>query len=130
MYNTVVLERFNNLQNTGMITNADAVGQVGSVSSGNMIKIYLRIANGIITDAKFKTFGSVYTLVVSDIVCDLLKKRTLESALLIKSDTILKALNGLPDNKLQIVDLAQSVISDAVEDYHKKMAKTKLNIKK
>ncbi|MCM1403930.1 MAG: iron-sulfur cluster assembly scaffold protein [Prevotella sp.] len=130
MYNQVVLTRFQNLQNAGIVTNADAVGQVGSISAGEMIKVYLRIVKGVITEAKFKTFGGVFTLVASDVVCDLLKNQTVETALLITSDNIVKALNGLPEDKLQIADLAQSVIVDAIDDYHKKLAKAKLNQKK
>lgn len=130
MYNEVILARFQNLQNAGIVTNADAVGQVGSISSGEMIKVYLRIAKGVITEAKFKTFGGVITLAASDVVCDLLKNQTVETALLINSDDIVRALNGLPEDKLQIADLAQSVIADAIDDYHKKLAKAKLNQKK
>ena len=130
MYNEVILSRFQNLQNAGIVTNADAVGQVGSISSGEMIKVYLRIAKGVITEAKFKTFGGVITLAASDVVCELLKNQTVETALLINSDDIVKALNGLPEDKMQIADLAQAVIADAIDDYHKKLAKAKLNQKK
>ncbi|MBO4726750.1 MAG: iron-sulfur cluster assembly scaffold protein, partial [Clostridia bacterium] len=84
MYNQVVSKRFLNLQNAGIVTSADAVGQAGSISSGDLIKIYLRIFNGEIVEAKFKTFGSVYTLVASDLLCDLLKNCAIENALLIK----------------------------------------------
>lgn len=130
MYNEVISERFQNLKNAGMVTNADAVGQVGSVGSGDMMKIYLRVTNGVITDAKFKTFGSVYGLVASDILCDMLKKCTIENALLIKGEDIVKAMKGLPENKMHIAELAQSVVADAVEDYYKKLEKAKLNAKK
>ena len=130
MYNQGILERFQNLQHAGMVTNAEAVGQAGTIGSGDMIKVYLRVVKGVITEAKFKAFGSVYALVASDILCDLLKNCTIENALLIKSEDIVKALNGLPENKLQIADLAQSVIKDAVDDYYKKLAKAKSNAKK
>lgn len=130
MYNEVISERFQNLKNAGMVTNADAVGQVGSVGSGDMMKIYLRVTNGVITDAKFRTFGSVYGLVASDILCDMLKKCTIENALLIKGEDIVKAMKGLPENKMHIAELAQSVVADAVEDYYKKLEKAKLNAKK
>ena len=130
MYNSVVLARFQNLQNAGIVTNADAVGQVGSIGSGDMIKIYLRIVNGTVTDAKFKTFGGVITLAVSDVLCDLLKNRPIENALQIKSDAIVKALHGLPNDKLQIADLAQAAAVDAVEDYYKKLERIKLSKKK
>ena len=130
MYNEVILARFQNLQNAGIVTNADAVGQVGSLSVGDIIKIYLRIEKGVITDAKFKTMGGVITLAASDVACDMLKNRTIETALLIKSEDIVKALRGLPEDKLYIADLAQAVIVDAVDDYYKKLAKLKANQKK
>lgn len=131
MYSEKISERFQSLKNAGMVTNADAVGQVGAVGTGDLVKVYLRIVNGVITDAKFKTLGNVYTLVASDVLCDLLKKRSIENALLIKSEDILKELDyGIPENKLKIVDLVQSVIADAIEDYHKKQAKAQLNAKK
>ncbi len=126
MYNQIVFERFQNLQNAGVVTNADAVGQVGSIGAGDLVKIYLRITNGVIVDAKFKTMGGVYTLVVSDIVCDLLKNCSVQDALTINSNDIVKVLkNGLPENKLYIADLAQTVVADAIEDYQKKMARAK-----
>ncbi len=125
MYNAVIAERFQNLQYAGIVTNADAVGQAGSVGSGDLIKIYLRISDGVIEEAKFKTFGTVYTLVVSDIVCEFLKNCPIEKALLIKNNDINKALGGLPENKLYLTDLAQTVITDAVNDYYKKLAKAK-----
>lgn len=120
MYNEVISERFQNLKNAGMITGADAVGQVGSVGAGDMIKIYLRVVDGVIKDAKFKTFGSVYGLAASDILCDMLKNCSIENALQIKGEDIVKALQGLPDNKMHIAELAQSVVANAIEDYHKK----------
>lgn len=132
MYNEIIQARFQNLKNAGMITGADAVGQVGNVGSGDMVRIYLRIVDGVIKDAKFKTFGSVYGLVASDILCDMLKNTRVEDALLIKSEDIVKALNGLPDNKLHVADLAQSVVADAIADYRKKLERlaAKANVKK
>ena len=85
MYNDFILERLQTLQNAGMVTNADAVGQVGNLSLGTVIKIYLRITNGVITEAKFKTFGGVFALVASDIVCDFLINSSIETALTIKN---------------------------------------------
>lgn len=130
MYNAVIFERFQNLRNAGIVTNADAVGQVGSLSAGDIMKIYLRVAKGVITEAKFKTFGGVYTLVVSDVLCDMLLNRTVENALLIQSNDVVKALPGFPEDKLHIAALAQAVVADAIDDYYKKLAKAKSNQKK
>lgn len=106
-----------------MITGADAVGQFGNVGAGDMIKVYLRVVDGVIKDAKFKTFGSVYGLVASDILCDMLKNCTIENALSIKGEDIVNAMKGLPDNKMHIAEFVQSVVADAIEDYHKKQEK-------
>lgn len=130
MYNEAVLSRFHDLQNTGIVSNADAVGQVGSVAAGNMIKIYLRIVDGVITEAKFKAFGGVFALVASDIVCDFLINSSIENALTIKSEDIINAMKGLPEDKIHIADLAQSAVVDAVDDFYKKLARAKLNQKK
>ena len=130
MYNDFILERLQTLQNAGMVTNADAVGQVGNLGLGTVIKIYLRITNGVITEAKFKTFGGVFALVASDIVCDFLINSSIETALTIKNEDIVSAMDGLPEDKLHIADLVQSAVVDAVDDYYKKLAKAKLNEKK
>lgn len=111
-----------------MITGADAIGQVGNVGAGDMIKIYMRIKDGVIKDAKFKTFGSVYCLAASDVLCDMLKNLTVQDALTIKGEDIVKALKGFPENKMHIADLIQSVVADAIEDYHKKLEKLAKNI--
>ena len=130
MYNAAILERFQNLQNAGMVTGAEAVGQVGSLSSGEMIKVYCRVERGVITEAKFKTLGGVYTLVVSDVLCDLIKNQTIDHALAIQAEDIVMALGGLPEDKWPIADLAHAVIASLVDDYQKKLARAKLNQKK
>ncbi|MBQ7973988.1 MAG: iron-sulfur cluster assembly scaffold protein [Clostridia bacterium] len=130
MYNATILARLENLENAGIISGADAVGQVGSVVTGTMIKFYLRIQDGVITEAKFKTLGGVFALVACDIVCEFLANTDIETALTINSEDIIKAMNGVPENKLYIIDLAQSAIVDAVDDYYKKLARAKLNQKK
>ena len=130
MYNQKVLERLESLQYAGIVSGADAVGQVGSLVSGTIIKIYLRIVDGIITEAKFKTMGGVFALVASDVVCEFLTNTDIETAMTIKSEEIASALDGVPDNKLQIIDLAQSAIVDAFEDYYKKLTRAKLNQEK
>ena len=130
MYDASILERLNHLDYAGIVTGADAVGQVGSITSGSLMKLYLRIVNGVITEAKFKAFGGVFVLVACDILCEFLTNATIETALTIKSDDIISALPGLPEDKLYMAVLAQSLVSDAFDDYYKKLAKAKLNEKK
>lgn len=131
MYNKSLLERMQNLEYAGIVTNADAVGQVGSVALGDMIKLYLRIVDEkVITEAKFKAFGGVYTLVACDVLCDLLINTSIETALTIKGEDIVNALGGLPKNKLHVADLVQLLVVDAIDDYRKKLAKAKANQEK
>lgn len=130
MYDASILERLKTLNYAGIVTNADAVGQVGSIATGCLMKLYLRIDNGVITEAKFKAFGGVFVLVACDILCEFLTNSSIETALSIKSDDIVAALPGLPEDKLYMAVLAQSVVSDAFDVYYKKLAKAKLNEKK
>ncbi len=121
MYNEIISKRFETLKNAGMITGANAVGHVGSVGAGDMIRLYMQIDNGVIKDAKFKTFGSVYSLAASDVLCDMLKNCNIQDALQIKGEDIMNSLGGFPDNKKHIADLIQSVIANAIDDYHKRL---------
>ncbi len=123
MYNEVVMSRFQNPRNAGIITNADGVGQVGNVRSGDIMKMYLRIEKGVITNAKFKTFGGVSAIVATDVACDMIKGRTIDEALKITNQDVLKELSGLPEMKTHCSVLAQEVIADAIKDYHKKLEK-------
>ena len=131
MYSNSLLKRLQNLEYAGIVTNADAVGQVGSIALGDMIKLYLRIVDeNIITEAKFKAFGGVYTLVGCDLLCDLLINTSLETALTIKGEDIITALGDLPKSKLHVADLIQLAVVDAIDDYRKKLAKLKSNQEK
>jgi len=130
MYDATILERLKNLEYAGIVTGADAVGQVGSIATGSLMKLYLRIDNGVITEAKFKALGGVFVLVACVILCEFLTNASIETALTIKSDDIVSALPGLPEDKLYMAVLAQSLVGDAFDDYYKKLAKAKLNEKK
>ena len=130
MYNEVVLQRFQNPSNAGLLTNADGVGQVGNVRSGDVMKIYLHVEKGIITDAKFKTFGGVAAIVATDAACDLIKNQSVENALKITSQDINNKLQGLPETKLHSLILAQEAVADAIRDYFKRTEKENENKKK
>ena len=130
MYNEIVMERFQNPRNAGMIINADGVGQVGNVRCGDIMKIYLRIEKGIIQDAKFKTFGCVSAIASTDVACDMIKGKTIEQALQLTNQDVINELHGLPDVKVHCSVLAQEAIAEAVKDYYKKLEKEKENKKK
>lgn len=125
MYNEIVMERFQNPRNAGMIINADGVGQVGNVRCGDIMKIYLRIEKGVIQDAKFKTFGCVSAIASTDVACDMIKGKTVEQALKVTNQDVINELHGLPDVKIHCSVLAQEAIAEAVSDYYKKLEKEK-----
>jgi len=117
-YNEEVMRRFMNPKNMGEIKDADAVGEVGNMACGDIMKIFLKIKNGKIKDIKFKTFGCVAALASSDALCDLVKGKTIEEAKKIKSQDIIKKLGGeLPRIKLHCSVLGAGALKAAIADY-------------
>lgn len=123
MYNKQILSRFQNPKNAGLIKNASGVGEVGNAKCGDIMRIYLSVENGVIVDAKFKTFGCVAAIVGTDIACDKLKGKTIEDALKISNEEILKEMGEIPTNKIHCSILAKEGIESAVKDYYKKQEK-------
>ena len=126
MYTENVIDRFTNPRNTGMIKNADGVGTVGNPTCGDIMKIYLKVENETIVDAKFKTFGCAAAISSSDVAMDLIKGKTIEEALKVTNKDVLNELGELPAVKIHCSILAQEGIQAAVEDYRKKQAKKAL----
>ncbi len=125
MYNKKVMERFSNPKNAGTITSAEGVGQVGNVRCGDIMKIYLSIKKGVVTDAKFKTFGCVSAIASSDVACDIIKGKTVEEASKITNKEVVEVLDGLPAPKIHCSVLAKEAIDAALADYEKKLNKKK-----
>lgn len=124
MYSKVVLDRFQNPRNAGTLQGANAVGQVGNATCGDIMKIYLKINdNKIIEDAKFKTFGCCAAIASTDIACDLIKGKSIEDALKISNKDVLNLLGELPPHKIHCSILAEESIRSAIEDYYKKKEK-------
>ncbi|MBR4003696.1 MAG: iron-sulfur cluster assembly scaffold protein [Clostridia bacterium] len=126
MYTENVIDRFTNPRNTGMIKNADGVGTVGNPTCGDIMKIYLKVENETIVDAKFKTFGCAAAISSSDVAMDLIKGKTIEEALKVTNKDVLNELGELPAVKIHCSILAQEGIQAAVEDYRKKQIKKAL----
>ena len=124
MYNEKVLEIFKNAKNAGMIKGASGVGKVGNAACGDVMKIYIAVdGRGVITDAKFKTFGCVSAIASTDVACDMIKGKTVDAALNVTNKDVLNFLGGLPAQKIHCSVLAQEAIIAAVEDYHKRLTK-------
>lgn len=120
MYSEKVMDHFMNPRNVGEIEDADGVGQVGNPKCGDIMKMYLKIQNGIITDAKFKTFGCGAAVATSSMATELIKGKTIEEALMITNKTVAEALDGLPPIKMHCSNLAEEAIKSAIDDYKRK----------
>ncbi len=125
IYTKKVMEHFKNPHNFGKIKNPDGIGKVGNLVCGDVMHIYIKVEKDkkgkeIIKDIRFETFGCVAALATSSIVTDLVKGKTLEKALKINKDDIVKSLGGLPVIKIHCSVLAIDALSEAIYDYLKK----------
>ncbi len=120
MYNDKVLEVFANPQNVGELTDADGVGTIGNASCGDIMRIYIKVKDNVITDAKFKTFGCAAAIATASMATDMIIGKTIEEALEIKNADVVASLGGLPPQKIHCSVLAEEAIHAAVEDYRSK----------
>ncbi|MBO4412564.1 MAG: iron-sulfur cluster assembly scaffold protein [Clostridia bacterium] len=128
MYNAKVMEIFKNPKNVGTLKGANGIGKVGNAACGDIMKIYLKINdNGIIEDAKFKTFGCAAAITTTSVATEMIKGKTIEEALKLKNSEIIEYLGGLPQVKIHCSILAEEAIKAAVEDYYKRKAKADKN---
>lgn len=120
MYSDKVMDHFRNPRNVGEIGNADGVGEVGNPTCGDIMNIYLKIENNVVTDAKFKTFGCGAAIASSSMATELVKGKTLEEAWDLSNKAVAEALDGLPPIKMHCSVLAEEGIHKAINDYRKK----------
>ena len=131
MDNKTVLERFKNPKNAGGLRGANGVGKVGNAACGDIMKMYLLInEDGIIEDAKFKTFGCCAAIASTDVACDLVKGKTIDEALKVTNKQVFDILGDLPAHKIHCSVLAEESIRAAVEDYYKRVEKESKKIAK
>ncbi|MBQ2711750.1 MAG: Fe-S cluster assembly scaffold protein NifU [Clostridia bacterium] len=122
MYNEKVLENFRNPQNVGEIPDADGVGTVGNASCGDIMQIFLKIENGIVVDAKFKTFGCGAAVATSSMATQMIIGKPIEEVEKVTNRAVVEALEGLPPQKIHCSVLAEEAIKKALEDYRSKKA--------
>ena len=120
MYSEKVMDHFENPRNVGEIENADGVGTVGNAKCGDIMRMYLKVENGIIVDVKFKTFGCGAAIATSSMATEMVKGKTLKEALQLTNKAVAEALDGLPPVKIHCSMLAEEAIHEAVKDYLKK----------
>lgn len=117
LYSEKVMDHFKNPRNLGSIENADGIGEVGNAKCGDIMKIYLKIDNEIITDVKFETFGCASAIASSSMATELIKGKPVSEALELTNKAVAEALDGLPPHKMHCSVLAEEAINDAIKDY-------------
>ena len=117
LYNDKVMEHFRNPRNVGEMENPDGVGRVGDPVCGDVMELYIKVKDGIIVDAKFKTFGCAAAIATSSMVTDMVKGKSVEEALKISNKAVVEALDGLPPAKMHCSVLAEDALKAAIEDY-------------
>ncbi|MDD3035443.1 MAG: Fe-S cluster assembly scaffold protein NifU [Candidatus Saccharimonadaceae bacterium] len=120
MYSDKVMDHFNNPRNVGVLEDANGIGQVGNPVCGDIMKIYLKIENDLITDVSFKTFGCGAAVATSSMATELVKGKSVKEALQLSNRAVAEALDGLPPVKMHCSVLAEEGIKAAIEDYYKK----------
>ena len=120
LYSEKVMDHFMNPRNVGVIENADGIGEVGNAKCGDIMKMYLKIDNDIITDVKFETFGCASAIASSSMATELIKGKPVNEAMELTNKAVAEALDGLPDYKMHCSVLAEEAIQAALEDYRKR----------
>lgn len=120
LYSEKVMDHFRHPRNVGVIENADGVGEVGNAKCGDIMKIYLKIENDIIVDAKFETFGCGSAIASSSMATELIKGKPVSDALSLTNKAVVEALDGLPAHKVHCSVLAEEAIKKALQDYYEK----------
>lgn len=119
-YSEKVIDHFMNPRNVGEIDEASGVGTVGNAKCGDIMRVFLQIENGVIQDAKFKTFGCGAAVATSSMATELVKGKTIPEALEITNKTVMEALDGLPPVKVHCSCLAEEALHAALWDYAQK----------
>ncbi len=120
LYNSTVMDHFMNPRNMGDIRDADGVGEVGAAACGDIMKISLKIKDGRIEDARFKTFGCGSAIASSSMATELIKGRSIDEAMNFSNQEVVDALGGLPPVKIHCSVLAEEALKAALEDYVKR----------
>ncbi len=118
LYSEKVMDHFQHPRNVGKIDDADGVGEVGNAKCGDIMKMYLKVDDGVITDVKFNTFGCGSAIATSSMATEMIKGKTIEEALTLSNKAVVEALDGLPANKIHCSVLAEQAVKAAVKDYY------------
>ena len=120
LYSEKVIDHFSNPRNVGEIEDASGVGMVGSEACGDIMKLYIKVEDGVITEARFKTFGCGAAIASSSVATEMIKGKTVEEALKLTNKQVIEELGGLPPVKIHCSVLAEEALKAALDDYMKK----------
>ena len=120
LYSDKVMDHFQNPRNVGKIDDADGIGEVGNAKCGDIMRMYIKVEDGVITDCKFNTFGCGSAIATSSMATELIKGKPVEEALELSNQAVVEALDGLPPQKIHCSVLAEEAVRAAVKDYYDK----------
>ena len=120
LYSDKVMDHFRNPRNVGKLDDADGIGEVGNAKCGDIMRMYIKVDDGIITDVKFNTFGCGSAIATSSMATELIKGKPIEEALDLSNKAVVEALDGLPAHKLHCSVLAEEAVKAALKDYYDK----------
>ena len=120
LYSEKVMDHFENPRNVGKMPDADGIGEVGNAKCGDIMRMYIKVDNGIISDVKFNTFGCGSAIASSSMATEMIKGKPIEEALALSNKAVVEALDGLPAQKIHCSVLAEEAVKAAVKDYYDK----------
>ncbi len=120
LYSEKVMDHFANPRNVGEIDNADGIGEVGNAKCGDIMKMYIKVDSGVISDVKFKTFGCGAAVATSSIATEMIKGKSIDDALKVTNKAVIESLDGLPPSKIHCSVLAEQAMKAAISDYYTK----------
>ena len=120
LYSDKVMDQFQNPRNVGKMDDADGIGEVGNAKCGDIMRMYIKVEDGVITDCKFNTFGCGSAIATSSMATELIKGKPVEEALELSNQAVVEALDGLPPQKIHCSVLAEEAVRAAVKDYYDK----------
>ena len=118
LYSDKVMDHFQNPRNVGKLDDADGIGEVGNAKCGDIMRMYIKVKDGIITDCKFNTFGCGSAIATSSMATELIKGKPISEALELSNKAVVEALDGLPAHKIHCSVLAEEAVRAAVKDYY------------
>ena len=120
LYSEKVMDHFENPRNVGKMPDADGIGEVGNAKCGDIMRMYIKVDNGIISDVKFNTFGCGSAIASSSMATEMIKGKPVSEALELSNKAVIEALDGLPAQKIHCSVLAEEAVKAAVKDYYDK----------